>query len=695
MKPILLGFLALISAGIARAATSAPARLFGRIESESGGPARFAQVRVEGAALVGRENSQVIQRAGNDGSFQISLPAGAYEIWVTAPDHEESTFQLEVASGATVNRDVRLSALQRTPYRVETVALPRTMIPEVSGVAFTPRGSLVVTNRRGEVWIRPADGERWRRLADGLHEPFGVVAADETDVFVIQRPELTRLRDLDGDGVAEVRTTVADHWGITGSYHEFSYGLVRDRAGNFYASSGLCSFGRGVELPWTRGPLRTEQYLPWAGPGAVPDGHRSVAEFQGWAFQIAADGTFRPYASGFRQPLGVGLSPDDELFISDCAGAWVPTSVLIHAERGAFYGHPDSLKWHTELKDQRLSAADVSRQRRPPAVYLPRGLMGTSPGQPVWDQTGGKFGPFVGQVFLGDVSAVLMRIDLERVGGAYQGAAFPFLRGQGLRMGGMRHAFGPEGALYLGQTVRGWMPTGGNEGLQRITWDGTVPVEILTQRLAERGFALTFTVPMGTAAAEARHYRFKRFRYDHHPLDGSLRREETEVPVTSARLEQDGRRLHLELAEVQPGFVHELNVAPPVTSAVGEPLLNRVSYYTLNRLADGASAAGPPKLLAPAETALRSGDPRAGADLYRLHCAACHGADGKGSLAAGTPDYTGPQGLRTRSDAELARIITEGRLPEPPAVNPMPPWQNVLPAQAIRDVVAYLRETFP
>lgn len=695
MKPILLGFLALISTGLALAAAPAPARLSGRIESESGGPARFAQVRVEGAALAGRENSQVIQRVGNDGTFQVSLPPGAYEIWVTAPDHEEATFRLEVASGATVNRDVRLPALQRSPYRVETVALPRTMVPEVSGVAFTPRGSLVVTNRRGEVWIRHADGGRWRRLADGLHEPFGVVAADETDVFVIQRPELTRLRDLDGDGVAEIRTTVADHWGITGSYHEFSYGLVRDRAGNFYASSGLCSFGRGVELPWPRGPLRTEQYLPWAGAGAVPDGHRSVAEFQGWAFQIATDGTFRPYASGFRQPLGVGLSPDDELFISDCAGAWVPSSVLIHVERGAFHGHPDSLKWHPELKDQRLSAAEVSRLRRPPAVYLPRGLMGTSPGQPVWDQTGGKFGPFTGQVFLGDVSAVLMRIDLEKVGGAYQGAAFPFLRGQGLRMGGMRHAFGPDGALYLGQTVRGWMPTGGNEGLQRIAWDGTDPVEILSQRLTERGFVLTFTVPMGAAAAEARHYRCKRFRYDHHPLDGSLRREETEVPVTTARLEPDGRRLFLELAEVQPGFVHELTVASAVTSAGGEPLLNRVSYYTLNRIADGTSVAGPSQLVASAETALRPGDPRAGADLYRLHCATCHGADGKGSLTAGTPDYTGARGLRTRSDKELARIIAEGRLPEPPAVNPMPPWGNVLPAQAIRDVVAYLREAFP
>jgi mono/diheme cytochrome c family protein len=92
---------------------------------------------------------------------------------------------------------------------------------------------------------------------------------------------------------------------------------------------------------------------------------------------------------------------------------------------------------------------------------------------------------------------------------------------------------------------------------------------------------------------------------------------------------------------------------------------------------------------------LGPGEARAGAELYRLHCATCHGADGKGSPAAGTPDYTGPRGIRTRSDAELARIITEGRLPEPPAVNPMPPWGNVLPAQAIRDVVAYLREAFP
>ena len=114
----------------------------------------------------------------------------------------------------------------------------------------------------------------------------------------------------------------------------------------------------------------------------------------------------------------------------------VPTSALIHAERGGFYGHPDGLKWHPGFQHTTVTLEMLRQMRRPPAVYLPRGLMGTSPGQPVWDLTAGKFGPFVGQIFLGDVSALLMRVDLEKVAGAYQGAAFTFLRGQGLRIAG-------------------------------------------------------------------------------------------------------------------------------------------------------------------------------------------------------------------------------------------------------------------
>ncbi|MFM8618427.1 MAG: c-type cytochrome [Opitutaceae bacterium] len=677
------------------AAAPATGRVSGAVrQAGTDGPVRFAQVRIEGAGLTGRENNQIIQKVGTDGRYRFDVPAGAYELWASAPDHEETLRRVEVSAGAALQIDLSLPPLQASPYRVETVPLPRQMVGELSGVAFTPTGTLVVTTRRGEVWTRTAEGYRWRRFAAGLYEPFGVVAPADDEILVIQRPEITRLRDRDGDGVADEFATVADDWGITGSYHEFSYGLARDRAGNLYASSGLCSFGRGVELPWVRGPLQTAQYLPWPGPGAVPDGHRSVALYQGWAFRVSPEGRFETFASGFRQPLGVGVSPDDELFISDCAGAWVPTSTFTHVERGGFYGHADSLKWHPEFKDRRLGHTEITALRRPPSVYLPRGVLGTSPGQPTWDTTGGRFGPFGGQVFMGDVSAILSRIDLERVAGAWQGAAFPFLRGGGLRLGGMHQAFGPDGALYLAQTVRGWMPTGGNEGLQRIVWNGSDPVEVLTLRLAARGFTLGFTVPMGATAGQPANYRVQRFRYLHHPLDGSLRVDNVEVPVTAARLVADGRTLELELLELQPGHVHELTVDAGVTDRTGRPLLNRVAYYNVNRLLSGETQPGPTRLAVAPPAALRAGDARAGTEVYRQNCLVCHPADGRGSREAGTPDYTLPSGLRAKSDAELIRIVAEGRVPAPPAVNPMPPWGNVLTEQSIRDVVAYLRASF-
>jgi mono/diheme cytochrome c family protein len=292
------------------------------------------------------------------------------------------------------------------------------------------------------------------------------------------------------------------------------------------------------------------------------------------------------------------------------------------------------------------------------------------------------------------VSAVLLRVDLERVAGAYQGAAFPFLRGQGLRLGGMHHAFGPDGALYLGQTVRGWMATEGNEGLQRVAWTGETPVEIQHLRLTEKGFRLQFTTPMAAAAGEAAGYQVRRFRYDYHPQDGSLRRDEVEVPIAAARLAADGRALELELVELQPGYVYELVAGRAVVSRAGQSVVNSTAYYTLNRLHSGATQPGPTRLVAKAAEPLGPGDAGRGAEIYRLYCLACHQADGRGSAQAGTPDYTLPGGPLTRSDDELIATITNGKLPTPPAVLPMPPWGNVLPPQAIRDVLAHLRQTF-
>jgi mono/diheme cytochrome c family protein len=70
----------------------------------------------------------------------------------------------------------------------------------------------------------------------------------------------------------------------------------------------------------------------------------------------------------------------------------------------------------------------------------------------------------------------------------------------------------------------------------------------------------------------------------------------------------------------------------------------------------------------------------------------CHQADGKGSAQVGTPDYTAPNSPLQRSDAELLEVIAGGKVQ--PDGKMMPAFGNVLPPQAIHDVLAYLRATF-
>ena len=40
----------------------------------------------------------------------------------------------------------------------------------------------------------------------------------------MQRPELTRVKDTDGDGTADEYETVFDGFGMSGNYHEFAFG---------------------------------------------------------------------------------------------------------------------------------------------------------------------------------------------------------------------------------------------------------------------------------------------------------------------------------------------------------------------------------------------------------------------------------------------------------------------------------------
>ena len=154
-----------------------------------------------------------------------------------------------------LDRDFPVDAENRH-YQITTLPIPEGVVLEVGGMAFAKGGDLLICTRRGDIYrIKNPNSDdltqiSYHRFASGLHEPLGMVI-DGDDVYVVQRPELTRLRDTTGDGVADEFVTLSDAWGLSGDYHEYAFGPARDNKGNFFITLNV-GFGGGHQskAPW-------------------------------------------------------------------------------------------------------------------------------------------------------------------------------------------------------------------------------------------------------------------------------------------------------------------------------------------------------------------------------------------------------------------------------------------------------------
>lgn len=479
---------------------------------------------------------------------------------------------------------------QVTPdaYKVETVAGPRGIQPEFCSIDFAPDGKLYAAFRRGYIYSFDPKSERWRQFAEGLHTPLGILAGGKNEFFVAQVPELTRVVDTDDDGVADLFETISDGWGLSGNYHEYIAGPVRDKNGNFYVSLGLASGNADPREPvrgeLSRKPRKTVKPVE----GKVNSiRHYSPTPYRGCALKIDPEsGAVSVVSCGFRQPNGIVMSPDGDLFAVDNQGDWVGTSPLHHVTLNAFHGHPASLPWHPDFLGSNPIEADIAEldaRRKKPAVLFPQNDMGGSSAQPLFDLTEGAFGPYAGQLFVAEWTYPrIYRVFFEKVQGEWQGAAFPFLDGNGLRMANNRLAFSPDGkALYVAQTSRIW---GSTEGLQRVVYQDRVPFDIVSMELTKTGFDLTFTKPVDReTAGKVSNYSFTHYYYRYHASYGSPKTDITPLPVRRAVVSNDGLKVSLTLDEMTPGRVFDLRPSG-ILSADGEALVTGMAAYTLNRL---------------------------------------------------------------------------------------------------------------
>ena len=476
-------------------------------------------------------------------------------------------------------------------YSLENIATPKGLDPQVGGLDFLPDGRLVACFHRGEVYTYDSGKGEWKLFADGLQEPLGIVAINDREVVVMQRPELTRITDTDGNGEADQYKTVCDDFGMTGNYHEFAFGPARDARGNLYVGLNLASSGASIR-PELRGEFRhyglSREGFKANSYGRASGRMYTATPYRGWVLKITPEGEMTPFAPGFRSPNGVGFDLDGQLFVTDNQGDWLGTSKLFHVQRGKFYGHPASLAWTNEWKKGRnplkVASAEFDGKRTRGTVLFPHGLMANSPTQPIPDSSGGKFGPFAGQLFVGEMNQPrIMRVMLDKVAGEWQGACVPFYDAAGLGTGNHRFVFGADGNLWVGQTHLSWV---GGQGVQRIKWNGKTPMEVESMKLLGNGFKLTFTKPLAKGACHHDHFQFTRYYYEYRQGYGSPQLGTEAVQITGLKLLEGARTLMIYLDKLTPGYVYQLDLNN-IAATDGSPLVNALVCYTLNRLTNG------------------------------------------------------------------------------------------------------------
>jgi cytochrome c551/c552 len=486
-------------------------------------------------------------------------------------------------------------------YKIVKLPMPEGLVMEVGGMTTYPNGDIAVCTRRGDVYIienPTASIPHFRKFATGLHEALGLVYK-EGNLYVAQRGELTKLIDKDGDGKAETYKTIYS-WPISGHYHEYSFGPKLSPDGAFFVT-GNVSFGSS---DW------------WAGKSTVP--------WRGWTMKIWEDGRMEPWAAGMRSPCGIGTVNGD-FFYGDNQGDWMGSGFISHVEKGDFMGHPASLDWANRpespvkmrkdmiyakvdprdnpklkpeyIKDEPMTTlyevgkAYPNMQVKSPSVWLPHGVLGISTSEILTDDTEGGFGPFAGQVFVGDQGmSKIARVFLEKVNGQYQGASFDFRNG--FRSGVLRMCWGNDKNLYVGGTNRGWGSTGKEPyGLERLVWTGKTPFEMKAVRAMPDGFEIEFTQAVNKATAEdVNNYDVNSYTYKYHPVYGSPLVDYKGNPVRGAKLSDDGMRVRIVVDALREGYVHDIK-PEGVRSAQGDlPLLHGAAYYTLNAIPQGPKA---------------------------------------------------------------------------------------------------------
>jgi glucose/arabinose dehydrogenase len=444
-------------------------------------------------------------------------------------------------------------------FEVDTLTLPDqnpwSSWMRLGGLDFFSDGRAAICTWSGDVWVVSGidaglEKVSWRRVASGLFQPCGLRIVDDV-IYVAARDQITRLRDLNGDGEADFYENFNNDIAEKGNYHEFVMDLQTDAEGNFYFSKG----GLGANFP--------------AGP---------AARHHGCLIKLSKDGkTFEIVATGIRAGAGLGIGPRGELTISDNDGHWGPASRINWIQKGGYYGDPYT-----------AHRTPVPKDFDPPLCWIHRGVDPSCGGQ-VWVPDG-AWGPLGGHLLnLSYGNYALFHVLYERVGDRMQGGVvrFPLT----FASGSLRGRFHPkDGHLYVAG-IKGWSSGAARDGcLQRVRYTGK-PVRMVSElHVRHDAIELAFTDPVDPeTAGDPDSYSAQQWNYLYSENYGSpdfsvanpKKQGRDPVEIKSAKVSSDGKKVTLEIPGLQP--VMQMSIKLRLRAADGGTISQEITH-TIHRV---------------------------------------------------------------------------------------------------------------
>ncbi len=357
----------------------------------------------------------------------------------------------------------------------------------------------------------------WQRIATGLHQPLGLKIVDD-EIYVIDRNQLTRLHDLNGD--EEIDFYENFNYDIMNSehFHEPCMELQTDEDGNFYTMKGA------------------QHGLPARHP------------YHGTLVKISNDGkTSKIVARGFRASNGVCLDGNGVLYGTDQEGHWMPANKITRIQPGEFHGN--QWAWVEEIRVDNFVQ---------PAIWLHPSI-DRSPSSFVWIDD--EWEPFRNHLIsLSYGRGTPFLVLQENVNGIMQGGVTPLP--MEFPTGIMRGRFHPhDGDLYL-CGLFGW--SADNQypgGFYRVKMNAEVMNVPVNFHAVQDGIILRFLEPLDKMSsqnasnytASAWNYRWsEKYGSPDINLDGDEGR--THWEIKEATLSNDRKSVFLKINEIEPAM---------------------------------------------------------------------------------------------------------------------------------------------